>query len=91
MLGQNVKKLQRVWIVGAVVEGKCDLIRPVPQSTERAPEPLSRGRHGLISSRDERCAGGKGEGEHGEIVNKHSAFSTQPNQKQPRIFADPHG
>ena len=45
MLGEDIQSTQGVRIVGAIVVGECELLRPAGETREGASVPLSGGRH----------------------------------------------
>jgi hypothetical protein len=71
VLGKNIQQTQRVRIVWPIVVGERDLIGATWQAGERAPLPLSRRRHGLItrgSNRGSDDRPGEHGSQHGRIV-----------------------
>src|ERR1700757_2248985 len=67
---KNFQQTQRVRIIGTVVVGECYFLAVASDAGERAPVPLTRGRHRLISCSDcgERRTTSQAEAEHARIV-----------------------
>src|SRR5690242_17223141 len=77
MLRQQVEQVQRMRIIGSVIECERHLLRSAWQTAKCSPEPLAPRSHGVIPRKHCRCANAEHGNQHEMIVEEPSAVSHQ--------------